>query len=76
MAGIIGEAIYEGAKMAKHLGDCSIYACREGSDELEQGICTCGFGHQNHWHGGEPEMYSQELLETIEARRVKEKNND
>jgi len=76
MTKIIEAAIREGAKRSKHDGDCSIFAIREGSDCLEQGICCCGFGHQNHWHGGEPEMYSNELLKMIDAKSAKGGEHD
>jgi len=73
---IVEAAIRQAHIRTRHDGDCSIFACREGSDCLEQGICCCGFGHQNHWHGGEPEMYSNELLKMIDAKSAKGGEHD
>ncbi len=73
MANIIEAAIRERAKRTKHSGDCSIYACREGTDKLEQGICCCGYGHQLTWDGDQSEMYSQELLTMMEFRNMNQR---
>ena len=50
----------------KHDGDCSIYACLENSN-LEDGICTCGYGHQLMRGCNYSEMYSKELQEKLEG---------
>jgi len=68
MAKIIEAAIRKAHIRTRHSGDCSIFACREGSDELEQGICCCGFGHQRQWDGDHSEMYSKEVLDMIQKR--------
>jgi len=51
----------------KHDGDCTIYASLD-NENPEDGICTCGYGHQRR--GDESEMYSRELQEELRFRRM------
>jgi len=50
----------------RHDGDCTIYASLINGNP-EDGICTCGYGHQLKRRGDYSEMYSKERLEKIEA---------
>ena len=50
----------------QHDGDCSIYGCLHNG-KPEDGICTCGYGHQLMRTGDISEMYSEELKEKLEA---------
>lgn len=47
-----------------HDGDCSIYSCLCNGNP-EDGICTCGYGHQQRYNGKDEEMYSWEVLMKI-----------
>lgn len=65
-------------RMTKHDGDCSIYTplveVNEGGIKRliqrnpEDGICTCGYAHQQRFSNGySPLMYSQQIVEILKA---------
>ena len=53
----------------RHDGDCSIYSpLKNGCPE--DGICTCGYGHQRLGEGDRSEMYSKELEQKLEVSKM------
>ena len=54
----------------KNDADCSIYSSLSNGNP-EDGICTCGYGHQlvGKGRGDYSEMYSKELWEKIRKER-------
>jgi len=58
-------------RKTRHDGDCSIYSSLMNGMP-EDGICTCGYGHQLKRGGDLSEMYSEELLEKLERENRRE----
>lgn len=55
----------------RHDGDCTIYATRDHpGDAPENGICTCGYGHEQRFQdAGTDQMYSAQLEAQMKSRR-------
>lgn len=47
-----------------HDGDCSIYACLDNGNP-DDGICTCGYGHEQRRECNCNAMYSKELQDKL-----------
>ncbi len=51
----------------RHDGDCTIYSSLSNRMP-EDGICTCGYGHQLKGEADRSEMYSEELKEKFREK--------
>ena len=54
----------------RHDGDCTIYSCLHNGSP-ENGICTCGYGHQIIIKGDWSEMYSKELRKIMRDKKFR-----